>query len=128
MFKREAREYPCSYSLTQRTHSCHLISLTLVTQTTNTTEHRYWHPLIRGLYHHILAYRVFFEEGRNKLKLRSDTYFLGNPNDSSSYQQVGKHSPKFKEKKKPKWVRSINLTIILQEYQNSLIEHAGTEK
>ena len=99
------RGLTCVIYTTNESHHCH--SIVSHTRTLN----RYWHPLIRGLYHYILAYRVFFEEGRNKLKLRSDTYFLGNPNDSSSYQQVGKHSPKFKEKKKPKWVRRSNLEM-----------------
>ena len=135
VFECEAREYLLSLftysedSLVSLdiSHPCH--SIVPHTRTTNTTEHRYWHPLIRGLYHHILAYRVFFEEGRNKLKLRSDTYFLGNPNDSSSYQQVGKHSPKFKEKKKPKWVRSVHLTKSFHKnIKLTLIEHTGTEK
>jgi hypothetical protein len=69
----------------------------------------YWNSQIRGLFHHILAYRVFFEQGRNTLKLRSDTYFLGNQNDSSSYQQHGKRSPK--SGKKPKWIRRMNIEM-----------------
>ena len=36
---------------------------------------------------------------------------MGNPNDSSSYQQVGKQSPKFNSKKQPKWIRSLNVEM-----------------